>query len=62
MTVSWSDEDYARARDCMIDVLRNRGWSISPTRRDPDDFDEAFQHAVGILGLTAVTSQNRGAQ
>lgn len=49
---SWNDEDYNRARDCMIGLLRGRGWTISEGSRGVEEFDNAFQHAVGILALT----------
>lgn len=51
--VSWSEEDYKHARDCMIGLLRGRAWTISEGSRGVDEFDNAFQHAVGILALTA---------
>lgn len=60
--VSWRDEDYNRARDCMIGLLRGHGWTIVHGRRDQKEFDNAFQHAVGILALTAspISSTDRG--
>jgi hypothetical protein len=47
----WSDEDYNRARDCMIGILRGHAWTIRDGRMS-DEFDNAFQHAVGLLALT----------
>lgn len=49
---SWSDADYARARDCMIGLLRGHGWTISEGSKGVGEFDNAFQHAVGILSLS----------
>jgi hypothetical protein len=50
---SWTDEDYCRARDCMLEILRmNNAWSITKDQGEKE-FDNAFQHAVGILSLTA---------
>lgn len=51
--VRWHDEDYIIARDCMMEVLRNRGWSINENSGGISQFDDAFQHAVGILALNA---------
>lgn len=48
--VSWSDEDYARAKRCMIEILRKDGWFIHGDK-GAAEFDNAFQHAVGILSL-----------
>jgi hypothetical protein len=50
---AWDDADYQRARDCMIGILRGKAWTISEGSRGVDEFDNAFQHAVGILSLTA---------
>jgi hypothetical protein len=49
--VAWTDEAYTKARDCMVDILRKRSWCI--TERGVGEFDEAFQHAVGLLSLNA---------
>lgn len=49
---SWDDIDYQRARDCMIGVLRGNAWTIRDGKMS-NEFDNAFQHAVGILSLTA---------
>ncbi len=51
--VTWLDADYNRARDCMIGLLRGHGWTIVQGRRDQQEFDNAFQHAVSILALNA---------
>jgi hypothetical protein len=50
--VDWSDEDYQRAKNCMLDILRRHAWTIGD-RGGREQFDNAFQHAVGILSLTA---------
>lgn len=48
----WAEEDYQRARDCMIGILRGHAWTIADGNGSKE-FDNAFQHAVGILSLTA---------
>jgi len=48
----WAEDDYKRARDCMLGILRDSAWTITKDR-DEKQFDNAFQHAVGILSLTA---------
>lgn len=47
--VGWDEADYQRARDCMYRILCT-GASDDP---QPAEFDNAFQHAVGILALNA---------
>ncbi len=49
--VQWSEDDYRRARDCMLRILRDDAWTIDIGGEAW--FDNAFQHAVGILSLTA---------
>ena len=43
----WSDADYNRARNSMIDILRGDGWNISG--RGCQEFDSAFKHAIRAL-------------
>lgn len=45
--------EYTRARNLMIEILRDRAWTI--TDRDLKAFDEAFQHAIGLLAITTST-------
>lgn len=54
--VEWTDENYNRARDCMIEILRGHAWTINHGSRGTQEFDNAFKHAVGILALTAARS------
>jgi hypothetical protein len=49
--VQWPEDDYRRARDCMLGILRDDAWTIDIGGEAW--FDNAFQHAVGILSLTA---------
>jgi len=46
------------ARDLMIEILRQKCWTISE-KQGVQEFDNAFQHAVGILSLNAQTSRPR---
>lgn len=52
--VEWAEADYRNARDCMYGILCH-GESGYPNR---SEFDNAFQHAVGILSLTAKRCAN----
>lgn len=55
--VAWREEDYRKARDRMLEILReNRAWSITKDQGEKE-FDDAFQHAVGILFLATTVEQ-----
>jgi hypothetical protein len=48
-TCDWDDADYTKARDCMRSIL----LPLGPTALWTENFDNAFQHAVGMLSLSA---------
>jgi hypothetical protein len=54
---SWDDDDYKKARDCALGIInqqRHVGEKVAL-----DVFDNAFQHAVGMLALTARASKSK---